>query len=166
MKLYVASSWRNEHQPGVVEVLRLARHEVYDFRRPDPADPENHGFAWRDVDPEWTPRSLNGLVDVPRWRRMLAHPLAYRGFMLDLRALEWCDACVYVLPCGRSASWELGHAMGRGKPGIVLALEPVEPELMFSGAAICGSIPELLEALEVFRFCLARDGGGELEAAK
>ncbi len=34
MKLYVASSWRNKEQPVVVEMLRQAGHEVYDFRAP------------------------------------------------------------------------------------------------------------------------------------
>ena len=33
-KIYVASSWRNEYYPEVVEKLREAGHEVYDFRNP------------------------------------------------------------------------------------------------------------------------------------
>ena len=33
-KIYVASSWRNPHQPAIVEELRVAGHEVYDFRNP------------------------------------------------------------------------------------------------------------------------------------
>jgi hypothetical protein len=32
-KIYVASSWRNEYYPEVVEKLREAGHEVYDFRK-------------------------------------------------------------------------------------------------------------------------------------
>jgi hypothetical protein len=32
MKIYVASSWRNERQQDVVKTLRAANHEVYDFR--------------------------------------------------------------------------------------------------------------------------------------
>jgi len=34
MKFYVASNWRNQYQPRVVELLRLMGHEVYDFRNP------------------------------------------------------------------------------------------------------------------------------------
>lgn len=34
MKFYVASSWRNIEQPGVVAMLRHSGHEVYDFRNP------------------------------------------------------------------------------------------------------------------------------------
>ena len=33
MKLYIASSWRNEYYPDVVKTLREAGHEVYDFRK-------------------------------------------------------------------------------------------------------------------------------------
>ena len=33
-KIYVASSWRNQHYPEVVRRLREAGHEVYDFRNP------------------------------------------------------------------------------------------------------------------------------------
>jgi len=32
LRVYVASSWRNEFQPGVVAVLKADGHEVYDFR--------------------------------------------------------------------------------------------------------------------------------------
>ena len=31
MRVYVASSWRNEHQPIVVSCLRDAGYQVYDF---------------------------------------------------------------------------------------------------------------------------------------
>ena len=34
MKIYVASSWRNTYYPQVVETLRQAGYEVYDFRNP------------------------------------------------------------------------------------------------------------------------------------
>ena len=33
-KIYVASSWRNPFYPDVVETLRKAGHDVYDFRNP------------------------------------------------------------------------------------------------------------------------------------
>ena len=55
-KIYVASSWRNEFYPSVVETLRKAGHEVYDFRNPPSGDP---GFKWSNVDAgymEWTPQ--------------------------------------------------------------------------------------------------------------
>lgn len=43
MNIYVASSWRNLLQPGIVVALRRCGHDVYDFRNPAPG---NKGFAW------------------------------------------------------------------------------------------------------------------------
>lgn len=121
MKIYVASSWRNQHQPVVVEHLRDSGHEVYDFRNPPHG---RGGFAWSDIDKawqSWTP------VD---WRKALKHPLAVDGYASDFDAMNWCDAGVLVLPSGRSSHLEAGWMVGRGKPVCVLALEPCEPDLM------------------------------------
>ena len=106
MRIYVASSWRNPWQPGVVKMLRKAQHEVYDFREPTPGE---KGFAWSDIDPEWQ----EWRPDV--YRQALAHPIAEHGFERDMTALRDCDACVLVLPCGNSANLELGYAVGAGK---------------------------------------------------
>ena len=129
-KIYVASSWRNELQPEVVVLLRRLGHDVYDFRNPAPG---NDGFRWSDcAQPgknwqEWTP---------DEYRAALQHPIAVKGYEYDITALRGCDACVLVLPSGRSASWEFGYAMGQGKRGYVLQLGKVEPELMYREAQI------------------------------
>ena len=39
MHIYVASSGRNTYYPEVVQALRDAGHEVYDFRYPPTGDP-------------------------------------------------------------------------------------------------------------------------------
>lgn len=49
-KIYVASSWRNDIQPQVVETLRKEGFEVYDFKNPEPG---NNGFHWSEIDPDW-----------------------------------------------------------------------------------------------------------------
>jgi hypothetical protein len=137
MKIYVASSWRNVLQQGVVHLLRAAGHEVYDFRRP--AGPGSAGFSWRDLDPEWerwTPAA---------YRDGLRHPVARDGFARDWSAMRAADAGVLVLPCGRSAHIEAGYFVGAGKPLYVLMAEPQEPELMYAmAAAVCLSTDELL----------------------
>lgn len=122
MKIYVASSWRNKYQPAVVHDLAMAEHTVYDFRRPEPG---NDGFAWSAINADWerwSPASF---------RKALESPIAVDGFNLDANALRWCEACVLVLPCGRSAHLELGWAAGAGKRTIVYAPELPEPELMY-----------------------------------
>lgn len=117
MYVYVATSWRNAFQPGVVLSLREDGHEVYDFR-------EEEGFSWREVDENWK-----------RWSPAeylvgLNHQCAERGFKRDMDALIRCDACVYVMPCGPSASMEMGYMVGAGK--LVIAYIPAlrEPDLM------------------------------------
>src|SRR5690606_12335118 len=107
---YVASYWRNEIQPAVVRVLREACHEVYDFRYPRPGD---HGFHWSEIDPEWkswSPEQFGNSLD---------HHVVRNAFRSAMTALERCDACVLVLPCGRSAHLELGWAVGAGKIAVV-----------------------------------------------
>ena len=137
--IYVASSWRNQYFPAVVEALRQAGHEVYDFRNPTHG---GNGFRWTDVDPEamdWT---------FEEYAEGLHHPLAERQFQADMDALEWASVCVLLLPCGRSAHTEAGWMAGAGKRVLVLIPEKSEPELMyklFDGVA--GSIPELLRML-------------------
>ena len=71
MHIYVASSWRNTYYPEVVQALRDAGHEVYDFRNP-PTDNKENGCslgspkepaersAWGERRQE-LPRRFNGL---------------------------------------------------------------------------------------------------------
>ena len=121
-RIYVASSWRNQYYPAVVEALRRAGHDVYDFRNPTHG---GGGFHWTDIDknaPNWT---------FEEYAEGLRHPLAARQFMADLEALDWADTCVLVLPCGRSAHTEAGWMAGAGKRVIVYIPEMQEPELMY-----------------------------------
>ena len=122
MKIYVASSWRNIMQPGVVAMLRSMGHEVYDFKNPEPG---NNGFSWALIDPGWMTWTPEEHVAA------LQHPVAQAGFARDMKALRECDVCVLVLPCGRSAHLELGWAAGHGKKTYVLEVEPIEPDLMY-----------------------------------
>lgn len=127
MKLYVASSWRNEYQPAVVADLRDAGHEVYDFRNPSEGD---CGFSWREIDAnwqKWTPQ---------QYIAALGSPVAVSGFMSDYKAMQWADGCVLVLPCNRSAHLEAGWFIGQGKPTyILIPPDYPEPELMY---LLCG----------------------------
>ncbi len=136
MKIYVASSWRNYLQAGIVVMLRSCGHDVYDFRHPAPG---NNGFSWREIHPDWenwTPQ---------QYRNALEHPIAKEGFRHDITALNECEACVLVLPSGRSASWEFGYALGQGKKGAVVMFEKCEPELMYLGNPILTSPDEVLD---------------------
>ena len=157
-RIYLASSWRNGVYPGVVEALRGEGLDVYDFRNPPVRPVEGRqGFKWEYLDPDygqWTPQEF---------RRRLQGEVAQRQFRNDREALESCDTCVLVLPCGRSAHTEAGWFAGRGKRTIVYipsdaeptasdaAKAPVwEPELMyglFDGIAC--SMEELIALLRL-----------------
>jgi hypothetical protein len=149
LKVYVASSWRNEvAQQGVVANLRAAGHEVYDFRNPHATGVNSNGakgrgFGWKEVDPDWqnwTPE---------QFKSALSSQLAIDGFNSDLDALKWCDACVMVpgKTAGRSMHLELGFVAGMGKPTAIL-LSDGEPELMYRMATLCLSIGEVVEFLD------------------
>jgi hypothetical protein len=121
MKIYVASSWRNDFQPIVVAELINQGHEVYDFKNP----PNRTGFAWSDIDEDWESWSTE------EYRKNLDHPKAITGFNSDFNAMKWADVCVMVLPCGRSANTEAGWMKGAGKRVFVFIPEEQEPELMY-----------------------------------
>ena len=63
--------------------------------------------------------------------------------------MKWADACVLVLPCGRSAHLEAGWFVGAGKPLHILQLDREEPELMYRFGVIHTGMNSLLEAVGV-----------------
>lgn len=110
MKIYVASSWRNEITPNVVSLLRKEGFEVYDFKNP----PEKPGFSWSEIDPDWQNWSFE------QYKEALSHSRSVEGFYSDFNAMQAADVCVLVLPCGASAHIEAGYFVGAGKKLIIL----------------------------------------------
>ena len=142
-KVYVASSWRNRPlQQEVVRHLRAAGFEVYDF-----TDPTNDkgAFSWSDLGegdgnrPEdWPPEKCI---------EFLNHPRAEEGFRQDFDAMQRSQACVLVLPAGRSANLEAGWFIGKGRPVVVLK-DAGTPDLMYKMAsAVVARIEQIVPAL-------------------
>lgn len=106
MKIYLASSGRNPHFTTVRDALCAYEGEgsVYDFTS------ENSEFQWDEVDPKWKHWSVRTM------QFQMGHTAPQRAFLNDLRALEECDACVMLMPCGRSAHMEAGFAAARRIP--------------------------------------------------
>ena len=139
-RIYVASSWRNNIQPAVVRHLRKEGHAVYDFKNP----PGGTGFAWSKVASEGAPKDYIG------YKAALADPIAAAGYLSDMRAMEWADTCVLVLPCGRSAHLEAGWFAGRGKRLMILTNNNEEWELMALMAnLITNDLNEIVSELRV-----------------
>ena len=137
-KIYVASSWRNNYQPDVVNELMIAGHEVYDFKNPHDVNPlelnpqKTKGFSWSEI----TDKIYDSFGV---YKETLDHPIAAAGYKKDMDAMLWADVCVLVLPCGRSAHLEAGWFAGMGKPCLVYFPEYDEPELMVK---MCNLITE------------------------
>lgn len=149
MKIYVASSWRNDRQPEIVEALRAAGHEVYDFKNPGPG---KKGFAWSDIDPNWKQWTNR------EYRDALGHPIAKDGFSNDFDAMRWADACIMVMPCGRSAHVEAGWMQGSDRPVIVLQEKEAEPELMYKlFELVTDSLEEAIEHLSYIELAFTSD---------
>jgi hypothetical protein len=150
MRIYVASSWRNEaRQQATVLALRDAGHSVYDFRNPAEGD---NGFGWHQCAPAGTDRgAFRDMMQDPAFFRdeVLTHPIARDGFTKDWNALTGADCTVIVLPCGRSAHLELGVARGMQQRTIVYLDDPMsEPELMYIACTkICVSLAEVVQEL-------------------
>jgi hypothetical protein len=142
-RIYVASSWRNKHQPDVVSFLKEAGHRVYDFRHPGLVA----GFRWTDCDPEyegWTSEMYRYVLTT--------NPRAAQGYALDRRAMQWADACVLVTPSGPSAHLEAGYFHGASKRLVIYIPEKIDPDLMYLMADdVCLTRDEVLRALEASR---------------
>jgi nucleoside 2-deoxyribosyltransferase len=123
MKIYVASSWRNEQQPALIKRLRKTFGEanVYDFRNPGPG---KSGFKWEDISPKWKDWTAEDYIDA------LGNPIAEQGYQNDFQAMRAADVCVLLLPAGRSAHLEAGWMKGAGKKLIICTATGEEPELM------------------------------------
>jgi hypothetical protein len=127
-KIYIASSWRNQHQNSVVRACRALGHEVYDFKNPKEGD---YGFSWDQIDIDWknwTPQQYILKLDTE---------IADKGFDNDMKGLIWCDTCILLLPCGRSAHLEAGWCAGQGKNVLIfISNEKFEPDLMYKMAQL------------------------------
>jgi hypothetical protein len=93
---------------------------------------------------QWTPEQF--ITDL-----YSEHPAVVRGCGFDKAALDLCDACVLVLPCGRSAHLEAGYCAGQGKLTLFyLHPDRFEPELMYLlGHGCVTNSEDLLRALEL-----------------
>jgi hypothetical protein len=131
LKLYVASSWRNEYQQVLVQRLREDGHAVYDYKHPWGFD---DGFHWsRTPVPSGRHRDewrFGDFIDA-----LKTDPAQHACYDNDFAAMQQADRCVLLLPCGNSAHLEAGWFMGQNKSvhilGPQLPDQSFEPELMY-----------------------------------
>ena len=144
--IYIASSWRNRYFDKVCTTFLNEDIDFYNFKNP------KHAFAWDDIDVSWKTWNEIQFIAALQTRK------AQLGFNSDFDAMQTSDACVLVLPCGRSAHLEAGWFVGAKKPLHLFIPETMEAELMYKMATtISFSIPALLRNLKEYNYaCLVK----------
>lgn len=107
MKIYLASSWKNEK---LVESwyywLSAYGFEVDAFCC---ANKGRYVFHFSEIGDPSTLDAVNFLED----------ERSQRAFKEDKGQLDWCDVCLLLLPAGNSSHLEAGYAKGCGKRLII-----------------------------------------------
>ena len=107
MKIYLASSWKNEEI--VKQVYSALKQEGY----------EVDCFCKEEIG-----RFIFSFAEVPQQselncKTMLERPIVQKAFKEDKKWIEWCDVCIMLLPCGNSTHLEGGYAKGSNKKLII-----------------------------------------------
>lgn len=103
MKIYIASSWKNENSvKKLQEMLIESGFEVDAFCNKDTG---RYVFHFTEIG---NPDELDAIS-------FLADERSQRAFEEDKKWIDWCDAVVMLLPCGNSSHLEAGYAKGSGK---------------------------------------------------
>lgn len=103
MKIYIASSWKNSVECiAIGQALRNVGHEVDCF-----CDQSIGRYVF----------SFEELGDVTKINciQALESGKVQRAFAEDKKWIDWSDAVLVILPCGKSAHLEAGYAKGAGK---------------------------------------------------
>ena len=127
MKIYTASSWKNKYYDNVVKRLKKEGFDVYDFRSAISTEGQTQAFDWNQINTYWEQWTRKEFLDV-----LIHNKLAVNAFESDLKGMQEADACLLILPCGRSAHIEAGYMKGLGKSLYIYMPELERPELTYS----------------------------------
>jgi len=107
MKIYIASSWKNQKA-----VLRLANglenfgFEVDAFCR---STDKRFAFHWSEM--------VDNEIDLQKYDALsfLDDLKVQRAYQEDKKWLDWADTVIMLMPCGHSSHLEGGYGKGQGK---------------------------------------------------
>lgn len=130
MKIYLASSWKMKDTVLIIsEILRNSGHEVDAF-----CDETNRiSFNWNEL----IEIMKNEGTDIQKITaiEMMQHWRVQEAFKEDKKWIDWADAVIMLMPCGRSAHLEAGYAVGSGKRLYIIGgFEKGEFETMYGFA--------------------------------
>ena len=109
MKIYIASSWKNQHAVEMLtDQLRERGHTVLSFVE------NNHG-----ENPNSSENEAKAAKPVP-FDQWCDAPDGQRSFDYDTNGAMYSDLVIYVSPSGKDAAAECGMAYGKGVPMIGL----------------------------------------------
>ena len=145
MKLYIASSWKNENAVRTLaEVLRAKGHEVDAFCDKSTGRYVFHWSEFVEREDDLKEYDAKSFMDDPR---------VQRAFLEDKNWIDWAEGVVLLVPSGRSAHLEAGYAVGHGKPlWIYGALPKGEFDVMYGFAKNIYRIDDLDGLLFGIRF--------------
>jgi hypothetical protein len=108
VKIYLASSWKNQRMVlALADILEPRGFLVDAFCRK--AGDRKVSFHWSEmVDDEIELQKYDAISFLDDGRVKAA-------FTEDKKWLDWADAVIMVMPCGRSSHLEGGYAKGQGK---------------------------------------------------
>ena len=112
MKIYIASSWKNEKAVDHLAFqLRARKHEVDAFTD---SSKGRYVFHWSEMldSPDKSKSELNAIT-------FLKDERSQKAFKEDRKWLDWCYCVILLLPAGKSSHLEAGYAKGQGKELII-----------------------------------------------
>jgi hypothetical protein len=134
MKIYIASSWKNQHGVEMLTALLRAKgHEVVSWVENNYGEDHNH---------------VTKKFDFETW---VNSDEANQSFDFDTRGATECDLLIYYGPAGKDACAEMGAAYGAKVPIIGLAAKGEDIGLMRK-MAICwfSRYTHLIEQIDQF----------------
>lgn len=130
MKIYIATSWKNEHAVAMLtSLLREKGHEVMSFV-------ENNYGAGHGAE---KPFNFDDWVKTPQ---------ANDAFRFDTSGATQSDLVIYISPAGTDAWAEVGAAWASGVPIIGLYAKGEQAGLMRLMVQWAFSVPDLLDAID------------------
>ena len=113
-KVYIATSWSNEHYDEVREFVTSAGLDVSDWRQEPFRFSDCKGGAGAELAGDWQD-----------WPYEAWHQRAFEddhvtwGAEKDWKLLAQSEAVILAMPCGRSAHMEAGVAIGTSRPVLI-----------------------------------------------
>lgn len=131
MKIYIASSWKNEHGVTMLtDLLRKEGHEVISWIENNYGETHNH---------------VTKKMNFEEW---VHSPESMQSFLFDTNGATQCNMLIYYGPAGKDAACEAGMAYAKGIPILGLWAKGEDfglmRKMMFKWAK---TIPEVIKAV-------------------